>query len=343
MAFVTVFKRYELKYLLTLEQKEKILAAMSPYMELDKYGRTTIRNIYFDTDNYRLIRRSIEKPTYKEKLRIRSYSQATFDSTVFVELKKKYESVVYKRRIALCEADAMAWVCREKACPLDTQISREVDYFIDFYGKLKPAVFLTYEREAYYDKGGGDFRVTFDDNILCRRTDVSLCSPVYGEKILPEGKVLMELKKKYEQVVYKRRLSLCESDAIAWVCREKVCPIDTQISREIDYFIDFYEKLKPSVFLSYDREAYYDKGGGDFRVTFDDNILYRQIDINLCSPVYGEPILPEDRVLMELKCSGGIPLWMTRALSQERIYKTSFSKYGTAYSTLIFPKIYMPN
>ncbi len=80
MAFQTVFKRYELKYMLTLEQKEKILEAMSLYMELDKYGRTTIRNIYFDTDNYRLIRRSIEKPAYKEKLRIRSYSQATADS-----------------------------------------------------------------------------------------------------------------------------------------------------------------------------------------------------------------------------------------------------------------------
>ncbi|MBQ9806680.1 MAG: polyphosphate polymerase domain-containing protein [Clostridia bacterium] len=236
MAFVTVFKRYELKYLLTLEQKEKIQTAMSPYMALDKYGRTTIRNIYLDTDNYRLIRRSIEKPAYKEKLRIRSYSQAAADSTVFVELKKKYDKVVYKRRLPLCEQDAVAWVCREKACPFDTQISREIDYFIDFYGKLKPTVFLSYEREAYYDKGGGDFRVTFDDNILCRGTDV-----------------------------------------------------------------------------------------------------------NLCSSVYGEPILPEGKVLMELKCSGGIPLWMVEVLSRERIYKTSFSKYGTAYSTQIFPEIYFQN
>ena len=104
MAFQTVFKRYELKYMLTLEQKEKILEAMSPYMQLDKYERTTIRNIYFDTENYRLIRRSIEKPAYKEKIRIRSYAQATADSTVFVELKKKYEKVVYKRRLPLCEA-----------------------------------------------------------------------------------------------------------------------------------------------------------------------------------------------------------------------------------------------
>ena len=236
MAFQTVFKRYELKYMLTLEQKKTILEAMSPYMKLDQYGRTTIRNVYLDTDNYRLIRRSIEKPAYKEKLRIRSYSQADADSIVFVELKKKYEKVVYKRRLPLCEWDAMAWVCRRSACPVNTQVSREIDYFIDFYGKLQPTVFLSYEREAYYDRSGGDFRVTFDDNILSRQSDVSLSSPIYGVPILPDGKVLMEL-----------------------------------------------------------------------------------------------------------KCSGGIPLWMVEVLSRERIYKTSFSKYGTAYSTLIFPKIYLPN
>ena len=90
MAYQTVFKRYELKYMLTLEQKARILEAMGPYMELDKYGRTTIRNLYFDTDNYRLIRHSIEKPAYKEKLRLRSYEKVGPDSAVFVELKKKF-------------------------------------------------------------------------------------------------------------------------------------------------------------------------------------------------------------------------------------------------------------
>ena len=235
MAFQTVFKRYELKYMLTSEQKHAILEAMAPYMVLDKYGRTTIRNIYFDTENYRLIRRSIEKPAYKEKLRIRSYAQASADSTVFVELKKKYDDVVYKRRLALCERDAMAWVCGEKTCLVDTQISREIDYFIGFYGKLIPSVFLTYDREAYFEESGGDFRVTFDDTILARQTEVDLCAPVYGTPILPEG-----------------------------------------------------------------------------------------------------------MVLMELKCSGGMPLWMARALSKERIRKASFSKYGTAYEKLIFPEIHSP-
>ena len=232
MAIQTIFKRYELKYMLTLDQKERVLAAMTPYMKLDKYGRTTIRNLYFDTDTYLLIRRSIEKPTYKEKLRIRSYNKADADSAVFVELKKKYKHVVYKRRISLPEKEAMEWISGERHCEKYTQISEEVDYFLDYYKTLHPTVFLSYEREAFYAKDGSDFRVTFDDNILCRQEDLSLESEVYGTPILPEG-----------------------------------------------------------------------------------------------------------MVLMEIKCSGGIPLWMTQILSEEHIYKTSFSKYGTAYQTMIFPQL----
>lgn len=231
MGFQTIFKRYELKYILTLAQKEKIVAAMDSHMKLDDYGRTTIRNIYYDTDSYLLVRRSIEKPAYKEKLRVRSYGQATPDSTVFVELKKKYQSVVYKRRLSLPETEAMKWLSGEGNCHKQTQIAKEVDYFRDYYGTLHPTVFLSYEREAYYSIDHTDFRVTFDDTILCRQDNLSLESEVYGTQILPEG-----------------------------------------------------------------------------------------------------------MVLMEIKCSGGIPLWMTSVLSKERIYKTSFSKYGTAYKTMIFPQ-----
>lgn len=232
MSLQTVFKRYELKYILTRQQKEQVLCAMAPHMMPDAYGKTTIRNVYFDTDTYRLIRRSIEKPIYKEKLRIRSYEQATPDSRVFVELKKKYNGVVFKRRIPLAEQDAMRWICEADQPPKDTQISREIAYFMGLYGKLSPSVFLSYEREAYYDTNGGDFRVTFDDHILCRTTDMRLTHPVGGHALL--------------------------DDAL---------------------------------------------------------------------------------VLMELKCAGGIPLWMTEVLSRERIYKTSFSKYGIAYQTLIFPTL----
>ena len=193
MAYQNVFKRYELKYLLTQEQKEKVLKAMEPHMALDKYGRTTIRNIYFDTDNYRLVRHSIEKPAYKEKLRVRSYCKADPGSPVFVELKKKYDSVVYKRRLAVPEEQAMKWMSRKKHCEEKTQISEEIDYFLSYYGDLHPTVFLSYEREAYYSKAGDDFRVTFDDHILCRQEELSLESETFGTPILEDGLVLMEL------------------------------------------------------------------------------------------------------------------------------------------------------
>ena len=236
MGFQTVFKRHEIKFMITLEQKEKVLDAMKPYMKLDKYGRTTIRNIYYDTNTYLLIRRSLEKTTYKEKLRIRSYGRAAPDSTVFVELKKKYKHVVYKRRISLPNKEAMEWLGKERHCHKRTQISEEVDYVLDYYKTLRPRVFLSYEREAFYANDGSDFRVTFDDTILCRKEELSLESEVYGTPILPEG-----------------------------------------------------------------------------------------------------------MILMEIKCSGGIPLWMTEVLSREKIYKTSFSKYGTAYRTLIFPQNHIIN
>ena len=194
MAYQTVFKRYELKYLLTKEQKETILRAMKPYMDLDQYGRTTICNIYFDTDNYRLIRRSIENPAYKEKLRVRSYGRAEPDSTVFVELKKKYKKVVYKRRISLPEEEAMKWMSGERPCPSCNQIGEEVDYFLSYYEKLHPVIFLSYEREAFYAKDESDFRVTFDDTILCRQEELSLNTAAYGTELLPKGTVLMEIK-----------------------------------------------------------------------------------------------------------------------------------------------------
>ena len=124
-----------------------------------------------------------------------------------------------------------------------------------------------------------------------------------------------------------------------WVLGEQHCHNTTQVSEEVDYFLKYYEFLHPVAFLSYEREAYYSKDQSDFRVTFDDTILCRQEELTLESEAYGTPLLPEGMVLMEIKCSGGVPMWMARVLSKERIYKTSFSKYGTAYQTMIFPKL----
>ena len=223
------FKRYELKYMLTRKQVMLLKQAMAGHMELDRFGHSTIRNIYLDTDSFRLIRRSIEKPLYKEKLRIRAYGKAGQDDDVFVELKKKFERVVYKRRLTLPNRAVMDALERGVPLPAEGQIAREIEAFRDFYGPtLKPAMFLSYEREAFF--------------------------PVDGE---------------------------------------------------------------------------------DFRLTLDENILWRTDHIDLGTSCWGTALLGPDQVLMELKTPGGIPLWMVRFLSENQIRKISYSKYGTAYGQMM--------
>lgn len=226
MNYQCIFKRYELKYLITKKQQLLIKEAMVPFMQEDQYGQSSISNIYFDTPSYLLIRRSLESPIYKEKLRMRSYGTAQPDSRVFVELKKKYQAIVYKRRTPMTEKEAVKYL---------------------LFGSPAP--------------GNG------------------------------------------------------------------------QIIQEINYFQQLYRPLIPAMFISYQREAFFGKADPNFRITFDEEILWRQNDLSLCVEPYGDPLLEKEQVLMELKTSGAIPLWMTRLLTENRIYKTSFSKYGNAYKT----------
>ena len=189
------FKRYELKYMLIRRQAAELKEAMEGHLALDQFGHSVIRNIYFDTDNFRLVRRSLEKPLYKEKLRVRSYQKATEYSPVFVELKKKYDGVVYKRRLQLPHRQAMDALESGAPLPADGQIAREIEAFRRFYGPtLGPAMALSYEREAFYPVDGTDFRLTLDENLLWRTGSPDLSSSCRGKLILPRELVLMELK-----------------------------------------------------------------------------------------------------------------------------------------------------
>lgn len=164
---------------------------LSDKVEKDVFYKSTIYNVYYDTDNFELIRKSIEKPIYKEKLRIRSYDKPTLDSRVYVELKKKYDHIVYKRR----EKIAYKYVLNNSFLEgAETQIDKEIKYFNDFYGGLTPKMFLSYEREAYYFKDDKQIRITFDTNIKYRTENVNLLSSISDIKLLPNNLVLMELK-----------------------------------------------------------------------------------------------------------------------------------------------------
>ena len=238
MAYQNTFNRVEIKYLLEADEKERLLEVMADKMKPDEHGQATVRNIYYDTDTFLLIRRSIEKPKYKEKLRVRSYERSGPDDSVFVELKKKCKDVVYKRRIFIPHEKAISFLA------------------------------------------GND---------------------------LPES----------------------EFD------REDAKPADKQIAREITYFRNMYETLKPVVYLSYDREAYFGRDDKGFRLTFDKNIMYRTDKLSLGDEPGGLPLIGEGQSLMEVKLSGGMPLWLAEFFSKEKIFKASFSKYGAAYKDMV--------
>lgn len=225
MSFQTIFMRYEIKYLLTAPQTESLVRLMSAYMRPDKYFESTVCNVYYDTPDYLMIRRSIEKPTYKEKLRLRSYGIAGRDGTVFCELKKKCESVVYKRRLTLATSEL--------------------------------------------------------------QTDLTSCLP------------------------------------------------DTQIGREITYCFTRYPMLAPKVFICYDRQAYCGADDRRFRMTLDKNIMWRDYDLSLSKGIYGNRITDFGQTLLEVKTTGAMPLWLVRFLSENKIYKTSFSKYGNTYAAIL--------
>lgn len=188
-----IFQRYEFKYRITKSQLQAVLQAAEPHIVPDDYSHSSIRNIYLDTPDFRLIRRSLEKPVYKEKIRLRSYGAAEAGDAVFVELKKKYRSVVYKRRLSMEREQAMACVFGRTPWP-DTQIGGELAYAMEFYGNLRPAVFLSYERDAYHGIEDPQLRMTFDTRILYRRQGLTLGADPWGIPLLGSDQVLMELK-----------------------------------------------------------------------------------------------------------------------------------------------------
>lgn len=251
MADQMIFKRFEIKYMIDEAVFEKLMEVMDGYMIADEHGRSTVCSLYYDTPKHLLIRRSLEHPVYKEKLRLRSYGVAKPSDTVFVELKKKFCSVVYKRRIA-----------------------------------------MTYDRALSYLAGDGQIADSQID-------DSQMAESQIAESQIADSQIA-----------------------------------ESQIASEINYALKIYENLAPAVLLSYEREAFYARNNHEFRVTFDRNILWRDYDLSLDKGIYGTPILEDQKVLMEVKTDGAIPGWMVDFLTANKLYKTSFSKYGTAYRAI---------
>ena len=233
MSVQTVFARHEIKYIISTAARARIESQLSDYMYPDEYGRSLVSSVYYDTPDYLLIRRSLDSPLYKEKLRLRGYGSVDDSSTVYAEIKKKYDSVVYKRRYGMTMRAALEYLADgwRAGQPPDDQIGRELHFILLRYANLQPSAYVSCERQAYYAVDDHEFRVTFDENIKGRITE-----------LLP---------------------------------------------------------------------------GADNHGCID--------------------LLDSRFVLMEVKSGSAIPLWFCRILSEERLYKSSFSKYGSVYQKLIMP------
>ena len=190
---VTAMRRVEMKYLLSAEQAAFFRRRLAAHLQPDEYGLTSIASLYYDTPDARLIRASIERPPFKEKIRLRSYGLATDDSRVFLELKRKAGGVVYKRRAATTVPQAEGFFAGSETVGAGTQIGRELSYFRDVYRDLSPACLILYDRTAYRDPKDL-VRVTIDERPRYRVSDLDLRVSLDGELLLPEGVSILEIK-----------------------------------------------------------------------------------------------------------------------------------------------------
>ncbi|MCK9857743.1 polyphosphate polymerase domain-containing protein [Paenibacillus sp. ATY16] len=198
---IEVFNRYESKYLMDSQSFHEIYNRLLDYMELDEYNKNdqfySISNLYFDTDQHSIIRNSLAKPKYREKLRLRAYGVPKPDAKVYLELKKKVCGLVNKRRTGLTLDEAYEFVRTgvepEPKPYMNKQVIQEIKYFLGRY-ELQPKVYLAYDRIAMFCKNNRDLRITFDTNIRSRRYDLKLEAGDHGELLMAKDQWLMEVK-----------------------------------------------------------------------------------------------------------------------------------------------------
>ena len=199
---IEVFNRYENKYFMDEATLDRVLAEIEQHMAPDKFNKDrktySISNIYFDTPDDYLIRNSLSKPEYKEKLRLRAYGVPDRNDLAFLEMKKKFNSLVNKRRTNIRLQEGYKFVANGGIVSLseemNPQVVREIASMIQRYGSLEPKVMIAYDRLAYFEKGNPDLRVSFDTNIRSRRDDLRLENGNGGALLVPHGQWLMEIK-----------------------------------------------------------------------------------------------------------------------------------------------------
>ena len=210
MSDIMIFKRYEKKYLISVDQYKKIMSVIADRLVPDAHGKGTICSLYLDTPDFLLIRNSIEAISYKEKLRLRSYGAPGQEKNLYFEIKKKYNGVVYKRRVSMTPEMAASYI-ENGEMPFDSQVMREIDYLMHFYHSPKPGVCMLCEREAFFDKENPDVRLTFDENLRYRYGFPTVENINDGTYLTDKNEYVLEIKTPGAMPLWlARTLSECE-------------------------------------------------------------------------------------------------------------------------------------
>lgn len=190
--YENIFKRVEQKYVLTEQEYKLLLKKINKHLKKDKYFKSTICNIYFDTINNDLIINSLEKPIFKEKIRLRSYQVPNINDDVFLEIKEKYKGIVGKRRIKIKLKDFYTYL-ETNNYDKDNQIMNEINYYFKYYD-LKPAIYIAYDRLSYCGVDDNSLRITIDSNLRSRNSDLNLELGDAGKCYFKDKNYIMEIK-----------------------------------------------------------------------------------------------------------------------------------------------------
>ena len=299
-----VFERKEKKYVLTRNVLESFLNSIHAHLVPDERGITRVSSLYYDTPENTLISRSLEKPVYKEKLRIRAYGEVNENSEVFVELKKKFKGIVYKRRFSCTLSEAQSF--------MSSNDPRKTKEFLGFPNHLVNDLSEGNQCEGLTSVSRS---ATEGDIQIDCKTKEFLSFPNHLLNDLSEG-------------------SQCEGLTIV---NRSVTKGSIQVESEDRNYLevkacrDRYQNLQPKMLIVTNRLALYTNDGSDIRLTIDFDPMFDAKNLTLDNQGSHEPLLENDQCILEIKSAGALPMWMVEQMSRLQIRPQSFSKYGEAF------------
>ena len=309
-SFCEVFERKEKKYRLSAQQYKQILAALAGHMQADAFGNTEVSSLYFDTPHWELIERSLDKPLYKEKLRMRRYNAQD------VQAESGSQDAKCNRTVTFCEtssAQKQDAECNRTVTFSDAQTNIQGNTQTDEQTNAQG----NSQTNTQSDRVFIELKKKFKGIVYKRRLSCSDAAARAYFAGMP-----------YEQACSKFPLENAEQ------AQDSLKPRSLQIAREIDAFRTRYEQLTPSMVIICNRAAYAPISADEegLRITFDTNLRYENKRARHAAT---SAILAPGEAIMEIKSAGALPLWLTSTLTQLCIFPCSFSKYGTAYSLCI--------